>query len=384
MESRDLVAIREQAETPSFVLHLGDLRRNAQILREVKEAAGCKILLALKGFANFRTFGLFQDVLDGACASSFNEARLGREEFGGEVGVFSPAYRDQDIEGLLGVADNIIFNSFAQLRRYRERILTHVRTVEIGLRINPEHSEGAVDIYNPCARFSRLGIPISQWDGDDLDGVTGLHFHTLCEQNSDALEATLAVVEAKWGDWLPKMSWVNFGGGHHITRGDYDRARLIRLIRNFRQRYDVDVYLEPGEAVALNAGVFVTQVVDLLYNERDIAILDCSAQCHLPDVLEMPYRPEIVGAGMPGEYAHSYLLGGQTCLAGDVFGEWSFPEPLKPGDRLIFTDMAHYTMVKTNTFNGINLPTIAHFEPKTQTLTPVRQFGYHDFHTRLG
>lgn len=384
MESRDLVAIQEQVETPCFVLHLGDLQHNARILQEVKDAAGCKILLALKAFSSFRTFDIFRDILDGTCASAINEALLGREELGGEVEVFSPAYRDRDIERLAQVADHVVFNSIQQFHRYRALLLDHPRAIDLGLRINPEHSEGAADIYNPCARYSRLGVPISEWNDTDLRGLSGLHFHTLCEQNTDALEATLAVVEEKWGAYLRELRWVNFGGGHHITREDYDRERLVHLIRDFMARYDVEVYLEPGEAVALNAGVFVTQVVDVLKNEKDIAILDCSVQCHLPDVLDMPYRPEILGGCQPGEHAHTYLLGGQTCLAGDVLGEWSFQKPLQPGDRLVFTDMAHYTMVKTTTFNGINLPDIAHFHPSTQTVETIKRFGYNDFKMRLG
>ena len=384
MESRHLVKILEEAPSPCFVILLDDLRRNLQILQSVKERTGCKILLALKGFSNFRTFPMLREVLDGTCASSVNEARLGREEFGGEVEIFAPAFRDSDIEASIGLTDHIIFNSFNQLCKYRERVLAADREIDIGLRVNPEHSEGAVDIYNPCAPFSRLGIPISEWRPDELEGVSGLHFHTLCEQGSDALEGTLKAFEAKFGKWIPRMKWVNFGGGHHITRSDYDLDLLVKLISEFKAKYGLQVYLEPGEAVALNAGIFVARVVDILKNQKDIAILDTSASCHLPDVLEMPYRPRVIGGGAVGEKAYSYILGGQTCLAGDIIGEYSFDVPLKPGDAVVFTDMAHYTMVKTTTFNGVNLPSIAHFDADSGAFEIVKTFGYADFKSRLG
>ena len=384
MESRHLVKILEEAPSPCFVVLIDDLRRNLHILHSVKERTACKILLALKGFSDFRTFPIMRDVLDGTCASSVNEARLGREEFGGEVKAFAPAFQQSDMDSLLLYSDHIVFNSFAQLGRYREQILNAPRLIDIGLRVNPEHSEGAVDIYNPCAPFSRLGIPISEWDGDNLEGVSGLHFHTLCEQGSDALEGTVRAFESKFKKWIPQMKWVNFGGGHHITRPGYDLDLLVELILDFKRRYQVEVYLEPGEAVALNAGIFVTHVVDLVKNQKEIAILDTSASCHLPDVLEMPYRPEIFGAGRPNEKRYTYLLGGQTCLAGDVIGEYSFDEPLKPGSPIIFKDMAHYTMVKTTTFNGINLPSIAHYDSKLNTFQTLKSFGYEDFKNRLG
>lgn len=384
MESRHLVEVLKHAPSPCFVVEIDKLRANLRILESVKERTGCKILLALKAFSDFHTFPMISEVLDGTCASSVNEALLGREEFGGAVEVFSPAYRQQDMDALVPICDHIIFNSFNQLALYREQVQAAVKPIEIGLRVNPEHSEGAVDIYNPCAPFSRLGIPVAEWRADQLEGVSGLHFHTLCEQGSDALEGTLKAFEAKFGEWIPQMKWVNFGGGHHITREDYDIDLLVSLINGFKRRYDVQVYLEPGEAVALNAGIFVTHVVDIVKNDKDIAILDTSASCHLPDVNEMPYRPEVIGGAHPGEKKHTYLLGGQTCLAGDTIGEYSFDEPLKPGDAVVFTDMAHYTMVKTTTFNGVNLPSIAHYDAKDRSFELKRSFGYEDFKTRLG
>ena len=384
MESRDLIEILKHAPSPCFVILLEDLRRNLRVLKSVKDRTNCKILLALKGYANFQTFPMLREVLDGTCASSINEARLGREEFGGEVEIFAPAFRDQDIDRAIPLCDHVIFNSFGQLAKYREQVLNADRNIDIGLRVNPEHSEGAVDIYNPCAPFSRLGITIGEWVEASLEGVSGLHFHTLCEQGSDALEGTLRAFEKKFGRWIPQMEWVNFGGGHHITRENYDLELLIRLINNFKERYGVQVYIEPGEAVALNAGVFVTRVVDVLRNQKDIAILDTSASCHLADVLEMPFRPEIVGAGMSGEKKYTYLLGGQTCLAGDVLGEYSFDEELRSGDSIVFKDMAHYTMVKTTTFNGVDLPSIAHFDSVERKFEVVREFGYEDFKCRLG
>ncbi|MGB0372945.1 MAG: carboxynorspermidine decarboxylase [Opitutales bacterium] len=384
MESRHLVEILKQAPSPCFVILLEDLRRNLRILKSVKERTDCKILLALKGFSNFQTFPMLSEVLDGTCASSVNEARLGQEEFGGEVEIFAPAFREQDIEQSVELCDHVIFNSFGQLAKYRDRVLGAERAIDIGLRVNPEHSEGAVDIYNPCAPFSRLGIPLSEWDESQLVGVSGLHFHTLCEQGSDALEGTLRAFEAKFAKWIPQMKWVNFGGGHHITQPGYDVDLLVQLINDFKARYEVQVYLEPGEAVALNAGVFVTRVVDVLKNQKDIAILDTSASCHLADVLEMPFRPGVVGGGEPGEKAHTYILGGQTCLAGDVLGEYSFDQPLKPGDPVVFTDMAHYTMVKTTTFNGVNLPSIGHYDAAEEKFELLKEFGYKDFKERLG
>jgi carboxynorspermidine decarboxylase len=360
------------------------LTRNLEILAGVRERCGARVLLALKAFAMFDQFGLIRRYLDGACASGLYEARLGREEFGKEVHTFSPAYTEEEFGDILGLSDHVIFNSFSQWRRFKPVGMGHAGECKFGLRINPEHSEAAVALYDPCAPMSRLGIRRAEFDGQDLFGISGLHFHTLCEQNADALERTLAAVEKRFGDLLPGLEWVNFGGGHHITRRDYDRDLLCRLVSGFREKFGVEVYLEPGEAVALNAGVLVASVQDVVRNETDIAILDVSATCHMPDVLEMPYRPEVAGGAGPGEKPHTYRLAGPSCLAGDVIGDYSFDQPLTVGDRLLFMDMGHYTMVKTTMFNGVKHPAMAVWDPASGGVRVVRRFTYEDFRSRLG
>lgn len=370
-------------KTPSFIVDKGLLERNAKILKSVKDATGCKILLAQKGFAMFSLYPLLSRYLDGTCASSPHEARLGREEFGGEVHTFAAGYSDSDIDEIITLADHVVFNSFNQLERFRKKIEGAPRKIDIALRINPEHSEGTKEIYDPCQKFSRLGITRKNFDESRIDCVKGLHFHTLCEQNAEPLERTLRAVEDKFGDIIKKMEYVNFGGGHHITKEGYNILLLIRLINDFRNRYGVRVYLEPGEAVALNTGYLVSTVLDVFENGMGIAILDTSAAAHMPDVLEVPYRPGILGASEGGEKKHTYRLGGMSCLAGDIIGDYSFDEPLKPGDKIIFTDMAHYSMVKTNTFNGLKLPSIMTYDPDRNEATLVREFGYEDFKRRL-
>ncbi|MEI6149335.1 MAG: carboxynorspermidine decarboxylase [bacterium] len=371
-------------ETPCYVVDEGKLEANLKRLDEVQSRTGCKILLALKGFAMFSTFPLIRRYLWGAAASSLCEARLAAEEFQREVHVYEPAYRADEFPELIGYAHHIVFNSFAQWRAFKPVVERSGKPVRCGIRINPQHSEVKVALYDPCAAGSRLGVTLDQFQGQDLTGLSGLHFHTLCELNSDALERTLEAVEARFGGYLATMQWVNFGGGHHITRADYDVDRLCRVIQGFRQRYPhLEVYLEPGEAIALNTGVLVASVLDIVHNAMDIAILDTSAAAHMPDVLEMPYRPNIVGAGQPGEFAHTYRLGGLTCLAGDVIGDYSFPAPLEIGRKLVFLDMAHYTMVKNNTFNGVGLPSIALYQPDTGKVRVVRKFGYEDYRNRL-
>ncbi len=375
-------------ETPCYICDLGALRHNLETLAGVQEQAQCKILLALKGFAMWGVFPLVRHYLSGVAASSPHEARLGREELcknapDAEVHAYAPAYSESDIAELVTLADHIVFNSFAQWQRYRPAIQAAPRPIEAGIRINPEHSEVAVAIYDPCAPRSRLGVPLAHFDPAGLEGISGLHFHTLCELGSDALERTVAAVEARFGRHLSAMKWLNLGGGHHITRPGYDIDRLVRIIAELKQRYDVDVYLEPGEAIALNTGVLVASVLDIIHNETDIAILDTSATAHMPDVLEMPYRPQIIGAGEPDEKPHTYRLGGLTCLAGDVIGDYSFEAPLQIGQKLIFLDMAHYTMVKNTTFNGVQLPSIATHEPKTGAIEVLRRFGYKDYRDRL-
>ena len=373
--------------TPAFVVDEGLLADNLTVLGRVKARTGCRILLALKCFAMFRVFPLLAEVLDGVCCSSPHEARLGREEFGREVHSFAAAYSAADIEALALTSDHLVFNSFAQKERFmplaRQRAEAVGRGLEFGLRINPEHSEGAVPLYDPCAPGSRLGIRRADFRVDRLDGIRGLHWHNLCEQDADCLERTVAAVEHAFADVLPRMAYVNFGGGHHITRPGYDLDLLVQVVNRFRERWGVQVYLEPGEAVALNAGYLVATVLDVVNADLPVAIIDASVPAHMPDVLEMPYRPHVIGAGEPGEKGWTCRIGGLSCLAGDVAGEYSFDRPLVAGDRLVFTDMAIYTMVKTNTFNGVQLPAIVLYHPDEDRLETVRRFGYEDFKTRL-
>jgi carboxynorspermidine decarboxylase len=373
--------------TPAFVVDEGLLRDNLAILDRVKAQTGCSILLALKCFAMFQVFPLLRRTLDGICASSPHEARLGREEFGREVHSFAAAYSANDIEQLALTSDHLVFNSHAQQERFRglaeQTAQAAGRSLEFGLRINPEHSEGATPIYDPCAPGSRLGIRRKDFQADKLAGITGLHWHNLCEQDADCLERTVAAVERSFGDVLSQMAYVNFGGGHHITREGYDIDLLVSIINRFQQRWGTRVYLEPGEAVALNCGYLVTTVLDVVQADMPVAIIDGSVPAHMPDVLEMPYRPHIIGSGQPGDKPFTCRIGGLSCLAGDVAGEYSFDAPLMPGDRLVFTDMAIYTMVKTNTFNGVLLPSIVLYQPESDDLTLVRQFGYEDFKNRL-
>ncbi|MEZ4362431.1 MAG: carboxynorspermidine decarboxylase [Kofleriaceae bacterium] len=373
-------------ETPCFITDLGALEANLRIMEEIQRRAGCKILLALKGFAQWSTFPLVRKYLVGATSSSVAEARLAREELGGEVHAYAPAYSEDEMRELVTLADHVVLNSPGQWRRHRpilEAARASGRALSCGLRVNPEHREVEVALYDPAAPSSRLGTTRANLRREDLDGLDGLHFHTLCELGADALERTLAAFETKFGEFLPGLSWVNFGGGHHITRPGYELDRLVRVITEFRERWKVEVYLEPGEAVALGTGILVAQVMDLFENGLPIAILDTSATAHMPDVLEMPYRPMILGADLPGVHPHTYRLGGLTCLAGDVIGDYSFPRPLQLGDRLIFLDMAHYTMVKTTTFNGVRLPSIATHDPATATIAVSRRFSYADYRDRL-
>jgi carboxynorspermidine decarboxylase len=364
--------------TPFYYVDEGLLISNLEILRSVINRTGCKILLAQKAFSMFSLYPLIGRYLHGTTASGLFEARLGFEEMGGETHVYSPAYTDQDFDELVKICDYIIFNSFEQLRRHKGKALEHGRSV--GIRINPEHSTGSHAIYDPCGEGSRLGVTAANFRPDLLEGVTGLHFHTLCEQNSDALASTLRAVEEKFGGYLYKMKWINIGGGHHITRADYDTELLISCITRLQTEYGLEVYLEPGEAVVLNTGFLVASVLDIVENGIPAAILDASAACHMPDVLEMPYQPQIIGAAEGKRY--TYRLGGNTCLAGDIIGDYSFDEPLKCGDRLVFCDTAHYSMVKNNTFNGVPLPAIA-VKKADGSFGVVKVFGYGDFKGRL-
>ncbi|MGI6124233.1 MAG: carboxynorspermidine decarboxylase [Acetivibrionales bacterium] len=368
--------------TPCYIVDERLLEKNLQILHTVQERTGCSILLALKGFSMFSVFPLVGRYLKGITASSLFEARLGYEEMGQEVHIYSPAYIEEEFDEILKYCDHIVFNSFSQWSKYKSRVVGASKNIECGIRINPEYSEIETPIYNPCYQNSRLGVTLSNFKPNELEGIQGIHFHTMCEQNSDTLERTVKVVDEKFGQYISRVKWINMGGGHHITRDDYDIETLIRSILFFKNKYGVEVYLEPGEAVALNTGYLVSKVLDIVNNGMDIAILDTSAACHMPDVLEMPYRPNIIGAGMPNEYEYTYRLGGPTCLAGDVIGDYSFREPLKPGDKLVFCDMAHYTMVKNNTFNGVNLPSIATFNEKSG-IRIIREFRYEDYKSRL-
>ena len=375
-------------ETPCYVIDEAGLIRNLEILRRVREEAGCKILLAQKAFSAFAVYPLIAQYLDGVTASGIYGAKLGYEEmakpFGRENHIFSPAYPEKDIDEILSICDHIVFNSPKQWAKFRERVRSSERYIQAGIRINPQYSEIDTAIYDPCSVGSRLGSTLERFTDDMslVEGIDGLHFHTMCEQGADVLERTLPYVEDRFGFMLEKIKWLNFGGGHHITRPDYDVDLLISLIKRIKQRWGVEVYLEPGEAVALNAGWLVTTVLDTFENGCNIAITDASAACHMPDVLEMPYRPEIIGAGKAGEKPHSYRLGGNTCLAGDVIGDYSFDKPLCEGDRLVFCDMSIYSMCKNNTFNGIPLPSI-YLNKKDGSVELIKKFGYEDFRSRL-
>lgn len=372
--------------SPSYVIDEVALENNLRVLARVQKESGAKVLLALKAFSMFAMAPLVMRYLQGTCASGLYEAKLGREQFGGEVHTYAAAYREEDFAEILQLSDHVVFNSFGQWHRFRDQALAVQQQrpqLSFGIRINPEHSEGTTAIYDPCAPCSRMGTTIEHFTDQDLEGIDGLHFHTLCEQDFAPLERTLAVIESKFADFLPRMKWINFGGGHHITRPDYQVDLLIERIRQFQERWQVQVYLEPGEAIALNSGILVTEVLDLLHNTMDLAILDASATCHMPDVLEMPYRPRITGAAEPGVLPYTYRLGGPSCLTGDVIGDYSFPHKLRVGQRLMFEDMAIYTMVKNTTFNGIPLPAIVTTNSQTGATRIVKQFGYEDFQIRL-
>ncbi len=372
----------KQVPCPSYVIDEGKLKQNLELLRQLRQDTGCKILLAQKAFSCYALYPLIGEYLDGVTSSSLHEARLGYEEMGKQVHTFAPAYRPDEFEEILRYSDHIVFNTPFQWKRFRPLVEGGDKKVSCGLRVNPECSTQDHAIYDPCAPGSRMGTTAAHLTAADLEGLEGLHFHTLCEQNSDALATTLDAVEEKFGKYLSGMKWLNFGGGHHITRPDYDLETLRRCIRRMQQRYGVEVYLEPGEAVALRAGYLVCTVLERMENHLSIAILDTTAACHMPDVLEMPYRPPLLASGCEGEKPYTYRLGGPTCLAGDIIGDYSFDEPLEVGDQLIFEDMAIYTMVKNNTFNGICLPSIL-IARENGDLETVKTFGYEDFKRRL-
>ncbi len=369
-----------EVKTPAYVIDEERLLQNLEILQTVARRSGAKILLAQKAFSAYACYPLIGRYLFGTTASGLYEARLGQEEMGGETHVFSAAYLEHEFDELLNLCDHVVFNSFHEWEKYKAKALASGKS--FGMRVNPEHSTQSGGLYDPCASGSRLGVVRAQFREDLLDGLEGLHFHTLCEQNSDALCSTVKAFEEKFKEFLPQMKWVNFGGGHHITRDDYDREALIDCVQSFRKRHGVEVYLEPGEAVALNAGYLASTVLDIVENGIQVCILDTSAACHMPDVLEMPYTPPLYQSGKAGEKEYDYRLAGPTCLAGDIIGDYSFDKTLQVGDKLIFEDMAIYSMVKNNTFNGMCLPDICLLRQNGE-LEVIKSFSYHDFKMRL-
>ncbi len=376
----------DSIQTPCYVVDEKLLINNLKIIDSVRKRTGAKILLAQKSFSMFSLYPLLAKYLDGTTASGLFEAKLGYEEMGNpykkETHVFAPAFISGEFDELMEYCDHIVFNSFSQWNKYKSKVAACKKTINCGIRINPEYSEIDTDIYNPCFTGSRMGTTLENFDESSLEGISGLHFHTMCEQNSDTLERTIKIVDEKFGKYLKNMKWINFGGGHHITRSDYDIDTLCKCIMFFKEKYGLDVYLEPGEAVALNSGFLVSEVLDTMKNGCDIAIIDASAACHMPDVLEMPYRPNIIGSGLKGEKKYTYRLGGNTCLAGDIIGDYSFDTPLLPGNKIVLCDMAIYSMVKNNTFNGMRLPSIAICREDGK-IDVIREFGYEDFKMRL-
>ena len=370
-----------QATSPCFVLDEKRLRRNMEILNNIQERTGVKIICALKGYSFWRSFPIIAEYLPGATASSLNEARLAKEEMGKEVHVFAPAYEDNEIDEILKLADHITYNSFSQWMRFKDKTIES--KISAGIRVNPEFSTVETDIYNPCGLHSRLGVTEAEFKPELLDGIEGLHFHALCEQDVNALEGVLAAFEKKFGRYLPQMKWVNFGGGHHITRKDYHREELVKLLNDFKKRYPhLEVVMEPGEAVGWQTGELVATVADIVHNKMDIAILNVSISAHMPDCLEMPYRPNITGGALPGEKKFTYKITGNTCLAGDQLGDYSFDQPLHVGDRIIFEDMIHYTMVKTTFFNGVRHPDIGMFDMDGK-FHLLHRFTYEQFKDKL-
>jgi len=385
LKTKEICNSLESLPSPCFVCEEDLLEKNLQLLDYVQKQSDVKILLALKGFALWSTFDICKSYLYGCCASGLNEALLAKEKFGKEVHTYAPAFKEEEIEEIVSISNHVVFNSFNQWNTFKKYA---VSKTSCGLRINPEVSLVEVDLYNPCGKYSRLGITKIEFDKHKneenfLEGIDGFHFHALCEQNVDVLEAVLKSFEENFASYLGKLKWVNFGGGHHITRKDYEVQRLIVVLKEFKLRYpNLEVYLEPGEAVGWQTGYLVTTVLDIVHNEIDIAILDTSAEAHMPDTLAMPYRADIRNAALPNVKNHTYKLAGNTCLAGDIIGDYSFDKPLVIGDKIVLEDMIHYTMVKTTTFNGINLPSIA-LKKKEGCYQIVNKFGYNDYKHRL-
>jgi carboxynorspermidine decarboxylase len=370
-------------KTPVYICEEARLEANLKRLDRVQKESGAKVILALKGFAMWSTFDLVGEYLHGCTASGLHEARLAREEMNKEVHTYSPAYKESDLDEIATISDHIVFNSPAQLKRFYGRVKAVNPSISVSLRVNPEYSSSPVDLYNPCGLYSRLGTTAANFEPSQIEKLDGLNFHALCEQNVDALEGVLEAFEAKFGRYLDGMKYVNFGGGHHITRADYDVDRLIEVIRDFRARHNgIEVYLEPGEAVGWQTGPLVATVLDIVHNGMDIAILDISAEAHMPDTLAMPYRAEVRGAAEAGEKTHTYRLGGNTCLAGDIMGDYAFDAPLQIGDQIVFEDQIHYTFVKNTTFNGVQLPVLAILR-KSGAIDIVKRFGYEEYKNRL-
>ena len=368
--------------SPCWLLNEKKLHNNLQLIDTIREKSGAKILLALKGYALWKSFPLLQPYLNGCCASGLHEAKLAHEMFGKEVHTYAPAFKEEEIEEIASISHHLVFNSSTQFHAYSKKSKSLNPKLSLGLRVNPEYSESPKEIYNPCGLYSRLGTTLANIDEDIIAHCDGLHFHALCEQSADALENVLQHFEEKFGEYIPQMTWINLGGGHHITRKGYDVDKLIRLIKDFKDKYDVEVYLEPGEAIGWETGTLVTTVLDIVHNGMDIAILDSSAEAHMPDTIIMPYRAEVQGADKAGVKLYTYRLAGNTCLAGDIMGDYSFDVALEIGDKVIFEDQMHYTMVKATTFNGIKLPSIA-IQREDGSIKILREFGYKDFKERL-
>ena len=372
----------QKLPSPCWILNEKKLHKNLILINTIREESGAKILLALKGYALWKSFPLLKPYLNGCCASGLHEAKLAHDTFAKEVHTYAPAFKKEEIEEIASISHHLVFNSPSQFKTYAIEAKNINPNLSLGLRVNPEYSESPKEIYNPCGLYSRLGTTLTNIDESIIAACDGLHFHALCEQSADALENVLKHFEEKFGKYISQMKWINFGGGHHITRKGYDIKKLIRLIKDFKSKYNVEVYLEPGEAIGWETGILMTTVLDIVHNGIDIAILDSSAEAHMPDTIIMPYRAEVVGASETGIKAYAYRLAGNTCLAGDIMGDYSFDEPLKLGDKIIFEDQMHYTMVKATTFNGIKLPTIA-IEREDGSMEIVREFGYEDFKGRL-
>ena len=372
----------QKLPSPCWLLNEKKLNENLILINTIREESGAKILLALKGYALWKSFPLLQSYLNGCCASGLHEAKLAHETFQKEVHTYSPAFKEEEIKEIAQISHHIVFNSITQFTKYSKKVKGINSELSLGLRINPEYSESPKEIYNPCGLYSRLGTTLTNFDSSILSELDGLHFHALCEQSADALENVLIHFEEKFGKYIPQMKWINFGGGHHITHKGYNVTKLISIIKTFKSKYDVEVYLEPGEAIGWETGNLVTTVLDIVHNGIDIAILDSSAEAHMPDTIIMPYRAEVKHAGKAGEKKYTYRLAGNTCLAGDIMGDYSFDTPLHRGDQVIFCDQIHYSMVKATTFNGIQLPSIA-IQKIDGSIEVIREFGYQDFKKRL-